>query len=526
MQGFPPGPNFPGMPYGAPPPGWFPPGQGFHYPPPGNLLPPQPPVGSASQQHALSGSQMSTESQTSMSPQNPAGSRPSAAFQAAVNAQDNVTPQSLQGSQITAGSQAPVASHASQTQQAIPNTSKATTEPTQYPSQSQAQVQAEFQAQVQLEPEQEPRPRIPEKPIAMVKLPSSSNAPVPHSVTQTAPPPPPIESKPGVAAALAPPAAQTSRVNGTMVKSTPTGPKNGRIMPAVPRLSPAVKPVVPTNGVLQSKPGNLATDKGKPLLSNRPTQVSTKSFEDANRDARAAVAAAMAKLPHAPGQKTGEVPDGAVGNLTANLNEMKTNDKARTARQTNASSHAPGHRGGRGGFRGGRSQTEQQTNKVEVPSADYDFASANAKFNKQDLVKEVIGTGSTIGIPAEGDSGNNIAAESSVNGAHHQNQTSVTLPSVASYDKTSSFFDNISSESKDRDDGSGKRLGGREFRSEEQKKNMETFGQGSVDNGYRGGMSYRGRSRGRGHGRGRGYGRGGKGPVRGGFGAGGVPNDG
>ena len=371
-------------------------------------------------------------------------------------------------------------------------------------------------------------PGIPGKPIAMVKLPSSSNAPDQRSVTQTAPPPP-IESKPDVAAALAPPVTQKSQANGTVVKATPTGPKNGRIMPAVPRLSPAVKPVVPTNGILQSKPGNLATDKDKPLskmVSGRPTQVSTKSFEDGNRDARAAVAAAMAKLPHAPGQKKAEVPVDVVGNLAAKLNEMKTNDKARTARQTNASAYVPGHRGGRGGFRGGRPQTEEQTNKVEVPSADYDFASANAKFNKQDLVKEVIATGSMIGSPAEGDSGNNNVAEPPVNGARHQSQSSITIPSVASYDKTSSFFDNISSESKDRDDGSGKRLGGREFRSEEQKKNMETFGQGSVDNGYRGGMSYRGRARGRGHGRGRGYGRGGKGPIRGGFGAGVVPTDG
>ena len=64
----------------------------------------------------------------------------------------------------------------------------------------------------------------------------------------------------------------------------------------------------------------------------------------------------------------------------------------------------------------------------------------------------------------------------------------------------------------------GRRPGGREWRGEEQKKNFETFGQGSVDNGYRGG--YRGRGRGRGGMRGRGhFGGNGQPGARGGHGA-------
>ena len=100
----------------------------------------------------------------------------------------------------------------------------------------------------------------------------------------------------------------------------------------------------------------------------------------------------------------------------------------------------------------------------------------------------------------------------------------MTIPAAVGYNKSSSFFDNISSEIKDRNEEGGNKLGGREFRSEERQKNLETFGQGSVDNGYRGGYGRGGRGRGRGYGRGRG-GRGGfeargaRSVVRGGRGA-------
>ncbi|EMT73247.1 hypothetical protein FOC4_g10004613 [Fusarium odoratissimum] len=81
---------------------------------------------------------------------------------------------------------------------------------------------------------------------------------------------------------------------------------------------------------------------------------------------------------------------------------------------------------------------------------------------------------------------------------------------AVAYNKSRSFFDNISSESRERTENGGQKPGGREWRGEEQRKNMETFGQGSVDGAYR---NYRGRGRGRGRG-GRGYGRGGRGGNR------------
>lgn len=381
---------------------------------------------------------------------------------------------------------------------------------------------------VQNAPEERPAELIaPEKPTATVKLPSASTTPGLPVVAQSTAPPPPMETKPNVAAALAPPAPAAKKVGSPVARSVPTGPKNGRIVPAIPRRSPAIKPRVPVNGTLSSNPGNVDTGKSKDLSKSeatRPAQTAmTKSYQDINRDAKAAVAAAMAKLPPAPGQKKEKEVngDGAVGTLTNKISEMRTSDSNRTPRQPGTGDYVASHRGGRGGYRGGRPQTEQ-FKKVEVPTTDYDFASANAKFNKQDL-KEAIATGSSIGSPVDVANPNDAPAELA-NGARKRSESSGMIPPVASYNKTSSFFDNISSESKDRDDATGKKLGGREFRSEEQKKNLETFGQGSVDNGYRGG--FRGRGRGRGYGRPRGgYGRGGRGGPRGFHGAGAVTGE-
>ena len=352
------------------------------------------------------------------------------------------------------------------------------------------------------------QPAAVEKPAATVKLPSSTTPTA--QIAQTGPPPP-TDSKPDVAAALAPPASNVAPNASAPVN----GQKSGRIQPAIPILSPAMKAKVPVNVAPQSsnlgKPtANAAPEAVAKEAASRPTQTSTKSLEDANRDARAAVAAAMAKLPPLAGQQPKPVKqtngESSIDNLTSKVNEMRTNENARTSRQPGIGSHGTGNRGGRGAYRGGRPRTESQTKKIEVPKTDYDFESANAKFNKQDLIKEAIASGDTINGPVNGTSEAQIPSVP-------DSEQSLSPTITAGYNKTSSFFDNISSEAKDRQDNSGKRLGGREFRSEEQKKNMDTFGQSSVDS-YRGG--YRGRGRGRGFRGGRGnFSRGGRGGLRG-----------
>jgi protein LSM14 len=209
------------------------------------------------------------------------------------------------------------------------------------------------------------------------------------------------------------------------------------------------------------------------------------------QQAAAAVAAAMAKLPRAggaPGPQQGQ--NSGVDNLANKLSEMRTNDGGRG-------------RGSRGGTRG-RGRGGYQ--KVEIPTTDFDFESANKKFNKEDVAKEV-----QVGSP-EPTSQNGAEIVEASNGGDD-----IVIPPAA-YNKASSFFDNISSELKDREEK--RQYGGVEFRHEERRKNVETFGQGSID-GYRGGFRGRGRGRGRGQGQGQGRGMGsgfsrGRGASRGG----------
>lgn len=315
-------------------------------------------------------------------------------------------------------------------------------------------------------------------------------------------PPPPTESKPDVAAALAPPTTAIAQEPAPTLQAASAA-RSGRIVPAVPRVSPAVKPAVPVNGIPRQQV-NGAPTKQPEIHKTEPVPVATKTVEAAAADAAAAVRNAMAKLPP---PKKGADSDKSMDDLTKKVNEMRTNDTIRSSKQPGTGGYAAGHRGGRGG-RGGRSHGEHQTRKIDVPETDYDFATANAKFNKQDLVKEAIATGSPL---EEGQIAEDMTDESGIDGTSRHNSEPVIIPPAPGYNKNSSFFDNISSEAKERAEESsgGKRLGGREFRNEEQRKNLETFGQGSVDNNYRGG--YRGRGRGRGFsGRGRGYaGRGG-----------------
>jgi protein LSM14 len=266
-------------------------------------------------------------------------------------------------------------------------------------------------------------------------------------------PPPPVDSKPDIAAALAPP--PTS-------KAPPSGPK-GRVQPAVP-----------------------LTTAQKVAAGGGP------SGQDAAAAAAAAVAAAMAKLPQANKSAGGPSKDGGVDNLTRKINELRADDHSR--HQNNRGGYQNNHRGGgggggvgRGGFRGGRGGAGPQHKAIEVPATDFDFESANKKFNKQDIANEAATEGSAAN-GAEPDTPEAGAGETG-------NEDDVFIP--LSYDKKSSFFDNISSELKDREENR-KGYGGSEFRTEERKKNLETFGQGSVDN-FRGG--YRGRG-GRGRGRG------------------------
>ncbi len=221
----------------------------------------------------------------------------------------------------------------------------------------------------------------------------------------------------------------------------------------------------------------------------------------------------MAKL----NQGAAQQPQGGAGvdNLTQKVQQMRVNDPSAPRGRSR------GRGGPRGGMPGAMRGGHPHAKAIEVPKEDYDFESANAKFNKEDLVKEAIASGSPLtSPPAGGETADPIAtAAATTNGGAAGED--VVIPRKASnatgdkYDKKASFFDDISSDLKDRVQAAegGGMVDGRAMRREERSRNMETFGQGSVDGGYRGG--YRGRGRGRGYrggpGGGRGYG-GGRGP--------------
>lgn len=231
--------------------------------------------------------------------------------------------------------------------------------------------------------------------------------------------------------------------------------------------------------------------------------------QSATEAAAAAVAAAMAKLGPVAGKPAGQAGQaGTVDNLARKISEMSTYDNTRGR----GGARGQSARGARGARRGGGPR-----HGVDVPTTDFDFESSNAKFNKQDLVKQAIASGSPVGTPTE----ENGAGENGLNGADAYGASAATageddvvIPAatVKKYNKSSSFFDDLSSELKDRQTAQdeGKRLGGADFRFEERKRNMETFGEASPFRG-RGGMRGAGRG-GRGGGRGRGQGfRGGRG---------------
>ncbi|KAJ3064364.1 hypothetical protein HK102_008221 [Quaeritorhiza haematococci] len=161
-------------------------------------------------------------------------------------------------------------------------------------------------------------------------------------------------------------------------------------------------------------------------------------------------------------------------------------------------------RGGRGGGggRGGRHHNHPNgmgggrtnTRVIPVPDSDFDFESANAKFNKTELVKEVSEKVTHEGH-VEGTNGVEAAPEdvkSPTSAVEDDAENENGVDDETFYDKGSSFFDNISCETKDR--ASGERINRRDRQYQERRLNLETFGQTGLDNrsGYRRNMRGRG----------------------------------
>uniref|UniRef100_A0A8C4QUZ4 Uncharacterized protein n=1 Tax=Eptatretus burgeri TaxID=7764 RepID=A0A8C4QUZ4_EPTBU len=172
---------------------------------------------------------------------------------------------------------------------------------------------------------------------------------------------------------------------------------------------------------------------------------------------------------------------------------------------TGPNSPAPGMpRRGRDGFRPrGRSGSRKSAEPIKF-DGDFDFESANAQFNKEDLEKEIQ---TKMKIKADRDIPVENGEEVIEPGIHSQSGPDLAspVPVPAYYDRTKSFFDAISRDADTRDR--------RNTWAEERRMNVETFG---VSHSWgRGG--YWGRGWGRGGWRG-GW-RGGRGDFRGHYGA-------
>ncbi|KAK5105680.1 hypothetical protein LTR62_002492 [Meristemomyces frigidus] len=319
----------------------------------------------------------------------------------------------------------------------------------------------------------------PQKPIEM------SGTPAPAAVANASPagPLPLVESKPTQSKALAPPA--TSQAPQAPPNNTQRTHNNRVALP------------LPSPNTLAAKPAQRPAQPPQQQSQSTTPAPLQQTVQDATQAATAAVAAAMAKL--GTGNRQGQLAATSTDNLTHQLGQMRVHDMQQRGR-----GRGRGDRGDRGerASRAGRRESGQKA--IEVPKEDYDFETANAKFKKEDAHTN---GDTTDSAPANGDADDETVIPAATGGAE--------------YNKQKSFFDDISSDLKDRT-ARIEMVDGRAMRREERSRNMETFGQGSVDGfggrgGYRGrgvaGRGYRGGFEGRGGRGGRGYagGRGGSG---------------
>ncbi|XP_030587757.1 LSM14A mRNA processing body assembly factor a isoform X2 [Archocentrus centrarchus] len=189
-----------------------------------------------------------------------------------------------------------------------------------------------------------------------------------------------------------------------------------------------------------------------------------------------------------------------------------------------AAAGAPPNRRGRGGGHRGRGRFSVRRDGPMKFEKDFDFESANAQFNKEEIDREFQSklklkdekSEKALNGEDKGDSG--VETQNSEGNADDESDP---LGPNCYYDKSKSFFDNISCDdtrkTNDKSGGSGFLRERRQTWAEERRMNAETFGiplrQSRGRGGYRGrgGMGYRG-------GRGRPASRGSFGPPQGGGG--------
>ncbi|XP_077144725.1 protein LSM14 homolog A isoform X1 [Ranitomeya variabilis] len=177
--------------------------------------------------------------------------------------------------------------------------------------------------------------------------------------------------------------------------------------------------------------------------------------------------------------------------------DLLRNDKQDPNKRHVAPLGGPQPRRGRGGHRGGRGRFNVRRDGPMKFEKDFDFESANAQFNKEEIDREFHNKLKIKDDKPEKPVNGEDKADSGVDTQNSEgNAEEEEVPASCYYDKTKSFFDNIScDDNRDR----------RPTWAEERRINAETFGlplRSRGRGGYRGrggggGMGYRG-GRGRG----------------------------
>ncbi|XP_061898638.1 LSM14A mRNA processing body assembly factor a isoform X1 [Entelurus aequoreus] len=158
---------------------------------------------------------------------------------------------------------------------------------------------------------------------------------------------------------------------------------------------------------------------------------------------------------------------------------------------------AHANRRGRGGGHRGRGRFNVRRDGAVKFEKDFDFESANAQFNKEDIEREfqsklkIKDDKSEQAVNGEEKGESSVETQNDTSNAHEEGDT---LGPNCFYDKTKSFFDNIScDDSRKANDRCGGSVFPRERRktwAEERRMNAETFGvpfrHGQGHGGYRG----------------------------------------
>ncbi|XP_075702744.1 protein LSM14 homolog B isoform X1 [Rhinoderma darwinii] len=243
--------------------------------------------------------------------------------------------------------------------------------------------------------------------------------------------------------------------------------------------SPSPQPVAPDPDLLAEHPH--LSKAGFPSIPVRKSPMVEQAVQTGPMENMAQKKLQPAKGPpvsqrgNRPGQNMGQPAPMSVPPQTAPTQNMINDENRRPQRRRS------GNRRARNRSRGQNRPTTVKENAIKF-DGDFDFESANAQFNREELDKEFKDK-----LNFKDDKTDKEGDEKGDSGVETQNsdgnpEEDPLGPNIY-YDRTKSFFDNISSEMKSR----------RTTWAEEKKLNTETFG---VSGRFRRGRSYRGGFRG------------------------------